>query len=166
MGHSLLFFQHLEEGVRISPLIHTATMPHVSSKCLNVAQLRPDLLQCKVVVDLHGTVVTETVYNVKSNQKGTQDGTFKNKEDSIIVKGLPLPLAIIYQTDDSNPMAFKYGAADFFSTDLMKFFFRESNDKGPSKQRNDDGRCCDIKTEETESIIDCYFPCVAANGYF
>jgi hypothetical protein len=128
-----------------------------------LGKTQPDLLQCKVVVDLHGTVVTGTVYDVKGNQQGTQDGTFQKKEDSIIVKGLPLPLAIIYQADDSNPVAFNYGAADFVSTDLMKFFFWESNEKGSSKQRNDDGRYCDIKTEGTESVIDCYFPCVAAN---
>ena len=113
MGHSSLFFQHLEEGVRVLRLNHTATM------------------------------------------------------HSIIVEGLPIPLAIIYQADDSNPVAFNYGAAGFLSTDLMKFFFRESNEKSSHQQRNNDGSYCDgsycdIKTEGTESVIECYFPCVAA----
>ena len=126
-----------------------------------LGKTEPDLLQCRVVVNLHGYEVEATVYDERGEQKGSQDGRLEHKEDTLTVKGLPLDLAIIYQDDDNNPVAFNYGAAAFFSTDIMKFFFWESNQQGSSTQVAD-GRYCTIDTEGLQKNIDCYFPCVAA----
>lgn len=75
----------------------------------SVSKNQPDLYQCRVVVDLHGTVLEGTVYDWTGTQKGSETGTVNKKEDTVTVKGLPQPLAMIYQNDQSNPLAFNYG---------------------------------------------------------
>lgn len=127
-----------------------------------LGKTQPDLLQCRVVVNLDGYEVEATVYDVNGDQKGSQSGRLENKDHTITVSGLPLDLAIINQADDSNPVAFNYGAASFFNTDLMNDFFWESNQQGSSTQVAD-GRYCTIDTEGNQRNIDCYFPCVAAS---
>lgn len=126
-----------------------------------LGRTEPDLFQCRVVVNLHGYEIEATVYDEKGEEKGSKDGRLEKKEDTLIVSGLPLDLAIIYQADDSNPVAFNYGAASFWSTNIMKFFFWESNAKGSSTQVPG-GQYCAIDPEGNQKNIDCYFPCVAA----
>ena len=83
-----------------------------------------------------------TVYD----ERGGAERAAKTHSRSNRSKGLLLDLAIMYQDDDNNPVAFNYGAAAFFSTDIMKFFFWESNQQGSSTQVAD-GRYCTIDTE-------------------
>lgn len=125
-----------------------------------IAKSEPDLLQCRVVVNYHGPEFDATVYDVNGDQKGTGSGRLENKEDSFTVSGLPLDLAIIYQADDNNPVAFNYGAASFWNTNLLKFFFWESDHTGVSNQYDDQGRYCKIDAKSSnEKNIECYFPC-------
>ena len=129
-----------------------------------LGKTEPDLLQCRVVVNLHGYDTTGTVYDETGTQQGSKEGRLENKEDSLTVSGLPMDLAIIKQdgVGGENPVAFNYGAAAFFDTNVMRFFFWESNQKGSSKQINDDGSYCTIETDgSNQATIECYFPCVA-----
>lgn len=125
-----------------------------------LGETQPDLYQCRVVVNLFGSEVEAAVYDVTQVEKGSNSGRFVNKEDQIIVSGLPMDLAIIYQADNSNPVAFNYGAASFFSTNIMKFFFWESNEVG-SSQQTAGGQYCAITPNGDQTNIDCYFPCDA-----
>lgn len=100
------------------------------------------------------------VYDFAGTQKGSGSGRLEKKEDSFVVQGLPMDLAIIYQDNDTNPVNFNYGAASFLDTNLMKFFFWESDAKGVSAQYDPDGRYCTIDAESSnEKNIECYFPC-------
>ena len=120
----------------------------------------PDFLQCRVVVDLHGTDVGATVYDEKAEQKGMTDGLLRQPNDKVVVSGLPFDLTVILNGNDdiNNPVSFNYGTSD----DVVQFFSWQSGQKGASQQVNDDGRYCGIKVEGTQSVIECYFPCVAA----
>ncbi|KAL8765457.1 MAG: hypothetical protein Q9209_007484 [Squamulea sp. 1 TL-2023] len=127
----------------------------------SIGKNQPDLYQCRVVAHLHGTVLEATVYNNAGDNKGSAGKEGMKKNDVLEVKGLPLPLAIIYNEDDANPLSFNYGAKEFFETDLLQFFFWTSDQKGVSKQFQDDGSYCERKDKGTEHVFGCYFPCPA-----
>ncbi|KAL9126348.1 MAG: hypothetical protein Q9175_007933, partial [Cornicularia normoerica] len=120
----------------------------------------PDLLQCRVVVNLDGYETKATVYDEKGVQKGSINGRLRQPNDKVIVSGLPLDLAVINENgDNANRVSFNYGASA--NINVMRFFSWQSGQTGSSQQINDDGRYCNIQVEGSQSTIECYFPCVA-----
>lgn len=99
---------------------------------------------------------------------GTSYKRLENKDDMMIVKGLPADVVIFNNEEDGNPYRFEYAAGEhFFDTDLMKFFAWESNSKGSSNDWNEEngnggGRYCKQKTKGTQLTVECYFPCMGA----
>ena len=88
----------------------------------SVGTSQPDLYQCRVVANLHGTVLDVTVYDNSGTQKGTGHKEGLSSNDVLTVDGLPLPLAVLYQEkqgDDSNPLAFNYGMSISLPSHLM-----------------------------------------------
>ena len=49
------------------------------------------------------------MYNNAGENKGSAGKEGMKKNDVLEVKGLPLPLAIIDEEDDANPLSFNYG---------------------------------------------------------
>ena len=65
----------------------------------SLGKTEPDLLQCRVVVNLHGYGIKSTVYDVRGERTGSQNGRLENKNDWLTVKGLLSDLAVIYVDD-------------------------------------------------------------------
>lgn len=121
----------------------------------------PDLLQCRVVVYSHGPEYTATVYDVTGAEKGKASQRLENVGDNFLVKGLPMDLAILLGESPGTQQqyGFNYGAASFWETQLLKFFYWDSDESGVSGQFDPDGKYCTNEVEGLQQVTECYFPC-------
>lgn len=107
----------------------------------------------------HGPEYEASVYDVTGTLKGTESKRLEEEGDEFIVKGLPMDLAIWIEDIDTNRLGFNYGAASFWETQILKYFFWESDEKGVSNQFDPDGKYCTVDVEGLQQTANCYFPC-------
>jgi hypothetical protein len=125
-----------------------------------IARKEPDLLQCHVVVYTKGDKHYEArVFDVKGEQKGATPGELREEGDMLTVEGLPMDLAIWLDDTNTHRLGFNYGAASFWETQIQKFFFWESDQKGVSNGFDPDGKYCTTDVRGLERTVICYFPC-------
>ena len=129
-----------------------------------IGRHEPDLLQCRVKVEIDDSKFKATVYNAKGKNVGNESKQLKKKNDDFTVKGLPEDLAIWLVEANTYDLGFNYGAASFFDTKILKYFTWLSDDRGVSKQFDKDGKYCTNKLagsprDLSRRVIECYFPC-------